>query len=169
MLFRLSEKRKWRLSSTLLRILLPSIINFDNYLSFRNFQSRNCASYPRVVWNNKPCPRMVCTAGDNKFVYGVLPEHMDFHIVEIDTQIIHCSTFRTHFLSTYEIRNVLKRSITIFKVMCALRIEENVQNLLWQLARFQWIHVVLTAWRFFSLQSLQSFLEHSSFQSAVTK
>jgi len=43
----LSESRKWRFSTTLLRILLPPSINCGAHLSWRNLRRRNCASYPR--------------------------------------------------------------------------------------------------------------------------
>jgi len=72
---------------------------------------------------------MVGTAGDNKFAYGVLPERMDTlpTLFTIDTEIIHGFTFRRVLLSTYDVRHMLKRPITLLKV-CAIRIEENVQN-----------------------------------------
>ena len=74
---------------------------------------------------------MVGNAGDNKFAYGVLQERMHTlpTLFTMDTQIIHCFTLRTHSQSTYEVRYMLKRHIALFKVLCALRIEENVQKL----------------------------------------
>ena len=62
-------------------------------------------------------------------------------LLTIETQIIHVFTRRTHLLRTYDVRDVFKRPITLLKVLCALRIEENLQKLVRQLASFQWNHV----------------------------
>jgi len=58
-----------------------------------------------------------------------------------DNQIVHGFTLRTHLLSTYEFRYMLKRPIALFKVLCSFRIEENVQKIVRYLARLQWNHV----------------------------
>ena len=62
-------------------------------------------------------------------------------IFTINAQVLHRFTFGTHLLSTIEIRNVLKGSIMLFKVLCALRVKEKIHKPVFQLARFQWSHV----------------------------
>jgi len=42
---------------------------------------------------------------------------------------------------------MLKGAIVLFKVLCALRIKENIQKPVCQLARFQWSHVAKVAGR----------------------
>jgi hypothetical protein len=44
------ESKKNKLSTSMLRILLPSIMSSAVHLSSRNWRSRNCASYPRELW-----------------------------------------------------------------------------------------------------------------------
>jgi len=56
MLFRftgrkLRESNKWRFSTILLRILVPSIMNWCVHLSSKNFHSINCAFYSRELWD----------------------------------------------------------------------------------------------------------------------
>ena len=46
----LSESRKWRISTTILTILLHSIINYVANLFFRIFLRRIGASYPRELF-----------------------------------------------------------------------------------------------------------------------
>ena len=46
----MSESKKCKFSTHMLRILVPSIINCVTRLSSRNIRSRNCASSPREVW-----------------------------------------------------------------------------------------------------------------------
>ena len=59
----------------------------------------------------------------DEFAYGVMPERVDTlsTLFTIDINI-HGFTLRTHLLSTYEVRNMLKRPITLFKALCAFRI-----------------------------------------------
>jgi len=45
----LNESRKWRFSTTILRILLPSIIDCGTHSISRYFPRRNCVSYPREL------------------------------------------------------------------------------------------------------------------------
>jgi hypothetical protein len=74
---------------------------------------------------------MVWTAGDNKFAYGVLPEYMGTltTLFAIGIHIVHGNTLGTHLLSTYEVGYMFKRPIRLFKVLCTLRIKENVHIL----------------------------------------
>ena len=75
---------------------------------------------------------MVGTAGDNHYIYlrDLTGTHgRASHTIQIDTQIIHGFTHRTHLLSTNEVRYVHKRTNTVLQVLWALRIEENVTNL----------------------------------------
>jgi uncharacterized membrane protein len=80
---------------------------------------------------NLVCERSRLSKIIDKFAYGVLPESVDTlsTLFTIDINIIHGFTFRTHLLSTYEVWYMLKRPITLFKVLCALLIKENVQIL----------------------------------------
>lgn len=61
----------------------------------------------------------------------VLQEYMfTFSILfGIDTQITHCFAVCTYLLIAYEFKNMLKRTITLVKVLCAFRIVENVYML----------------------------------------
>jgi len=68
-----------------------------------------------------------------------------FTLFTIDIPIIYGLTFRTHLLNIYEDRYMFKNPITLLKVLCAFRIEENVQKLVRQLARLQWSHVAKMA------------------------
>jgi len=73
-----------------------------------------------VVWNNKPYPRTVLPPETIN-----LPTrscHTLWTLVTIDTQIILGFTFGTHLLNTYVVWYMLKRPITLFKVLCALHI-----------------------------------------------
>ena len=74
----------------------------------------------------------------NKLAYVVLPERMDTlpTLFKFETQIIHSLTFRTYLPGTYEVRYNVKTPITLFKVLCALRTEENVQNVSDNFLRF---------------------------------
>jgi len=84
----------------------------------------------------------------NKFAHGVLPERMDTFATitfKIDSQIIHGFTFRSHLLSAFGVRYMVKKPITLFKDLCALRIKENVKHLVWQLASLQWSHIAKMA------------------------
>jgi len=98
-------------------------------------EKKLCVVSTRVVWNYinlvSEWPRQSKII--DKFAYGVLPERVDMlsTLFLIDINIIHGFTFRTHLLSTYEVRNMLKRPITLLKVLCALRIKEYVQILVW--------------------------------------
>jgi len=109
----------------MLRILTLSIINVGYHLSSRNL--RNCASYTRELWNDinlvsewSRQPKII-----DKFAFGVLPERVDTlsTLFAIDINIFHGFTFTTYLLNTYEIWTMLKRHITLFMVLCALRIK----------------------------------------------
>jgi hypothetical protein len=67
----------------------------------------------------------------NKFAYGVLPEHMGTltTLCAIGIYIVHGNTIGTHLLSTYEVGYMFKKSIRLYKVVCTLRIKENVHIL----------------------------------------
>ena len=56
---------------------------------------------------------MVWTAGDNKFAYWDLPNHVGMltTMFIIGIHIVHSLTFRTHLLSTYEVLNMSKRTV----------------------------------------------------------
>jgi len=93
-------------------------------------KNKLCVVSARVVCNNINLTREWSgpPAIINKFTFGVLSERVDALTTQftIDTQIIHVLTFRTHLLSTCEVRYMLQRHITLFKVLCTLRIKENV-------------------------------------------
>jgi hypothetical protein len=76
----------------------------------------------------------------------------------IDTHIINGFIFRTHFLSAYEFRNVLKRPTTLLKVLRELRIKENLQTLVYQLTRFQCSYAAKTARLFVLITIITKFL-----------
>jgi len=107
----------------------------------------------------------------NKFAYGVLPERMYTFttLFPIDTHIIHGFTFRTYLLSTYEFRYMLKRTMNVFRVLCALRIEGNVKKPVQQIGRVQWSNVAEMARRLFLITNITSVLILSCFASAVTE
>ena len=106
----------------------------------KSSKKKPCVVSARVVWNNIKLIREWSELQEinNKFTYGVLPEHMDTlpTLVTIDTQIIHGFIFRAHLLCTYEIRYMLKRSITFLKELCGLPIEKYVRKRFRQLAKF---------------------------------
>jgi len=67
---------------------------------------------------------------NKKHAYGFLPERMDMfnNLFTIDTQMIHGLTVRTRLLNKYESRCLLEKSVTLFRVFCALRINDNVKK-----------------------------------------
>ena len=80
----------------------------------------------------------------NKFTYGFFrPEYIVTPATRftIDTKVIHLFRFGTYLLKTYEVGNMLKGTFTLFKILCALRIKQNMHKPVCHLARFQRIHV----------------------------
>jgi hypothetical protein len=79
--------------------------------------------------------------------YGILPEHVGTltSLFTINTKIIHGFTFWIYLLNAYEVWYVLKRTITLFKILCPLRFKENEHKLVCELARFQWSHAAKMA------------------------
>jgi len=133
MLLRLigSESRKWILSTNTLRILLPFIINCGSHLSSRNLLSRNCALYPRDLCEITNLIR----ERRNSRIYSInLPtgscqnEWIRFPHCSQSTLLSSTVSHLKHFLSTYVVRYLFERSITLFKFLCPLCFEGNVQN-----------------------------------------
>ena len=130
---KLSESKKYRFSTIILSILVPSIINWHVRLSSREFRSKNCLSYPWVMWNNLNLIRKWSGLPEiiNKFTYGVFrPKPVDTltTLFTMNTQVIHRFTFGTHLLSTYEAWSLLKGPIMLFKVLCTLRSKKTYIN-----------------------------------------
>jgi hypothetical protein len=114
-----------------------------------NFEAET-ESYPRELCEitNLICewsrmPKMI-----NKFTYGVfLPKEVGTltTLFTINTEVIHRFAFGTHRLSKYEVRIMIKGTIVLLKVLCALRIKENIHKPVCQITRFQWNHVAKMA------------------------
>jgi len=123
--------QKCSFSTIILRIFVPFIISWSVHLSSRNFRSRNCASYPQelcvmtyLIRELSRLPDVINfpTKSSAQNTWVRLP------YFTINTQVIHRFTFGTHLLSTYDVQNMFKGTIVLFKVLCALRIKENIHK-----------------------------------------
>jgi len=63
---------------------------------------------------------------------------------------------------------MFKGTMMLFKVLCALRIKENIHKPICQFARFQWSHVAKIARRLLFVTININPLKHSCLESLVT-
>ena len=126
---KVNESKNFRWSTVILKILVPSITNSGFHFNSKNLRIKNCASYPRELcdmtnlrdWSRQP--EII-----NKFAYWVLPKLVGTltTLITINFHVVHGLTFRTHLLSTYEVRNMSERPVIPGKVLPTLRIKEHV-------------------------------------------